>query len=118
MRKSAIATLLILTVSIVGFIADMTQQGYMVFTSVSDIKKTLPDFTPPQFVKVLEGNDKGCLTKPSQTKPVTLLTSPRFIILIARVTYIDITQLYNRLLDSFHKMLRNGSIHIDPNPRD
>ena len=55
----------------------------------------------------------------SQTKPVTqLLTSTRFKILIARVTYIDVAQLYNRLLDSFHKMLRNGSIHIDPNPRD
>lgn len=72
MRKSAIATSLILAVSIVVFIADMTQQGYMVFTSVSDIKKTLPKFTPPQFAKALEGNDKDCLTKPAQTKPVTV----------------------------------------------
>jgi hypothetical protein len=72
MRKSAIATSLILTVSIAVFIADMTQQGYMVFTSVSDIKKTFPNINPPHFAKVLDGDDKGCLTKPSQTKPVTV----------------------------------------------
>ena len=72
MRKSAIATSLILAASIAVFIADMTQKDYLVFTSVSDIKKTLPKFTPPQFAKVLEGNDKDCLTKSAQTKPVTV----------------------------------------------
>jgi hypothetical protein len=72
MRKSAIATSAILTLSFVALLADVTQQGYMRFTSVSDIKKTLPNITPPQFAKVLEGNDKGCLTKTSQTKAVTV----------------------------------------------
>ena len=72
MRKSAIATTTLLFVSVVAIIADMTQQGYMTFTSASDIKKALPNITPLEFAKVIEGNSEGCLTKPSQTKPVTV----------------------------------------------
>jgi len=72
MRKSAIATTAILLTSVVAFLADMAKQGYMEFTTASDIKKAIPNITPPEFVKVLDGNEKGCLTKPSQTKPVTI----------------------------------------------
>ena len=72
MRKTAIATTLILVGAIAVFAADMTKQGYFEFTTVQDIQKLLPNTVPPQFAKVLEGNDKDCLTKPSQTKTVTL----------------------------------------------
>lgn len=71
MRRSAIATSAILTLSFVALLADVTQQGYMKFTNADDIKKTLPNLTPPQFAKVLEGNNEGCLTKGAQTKKVT-----------------------------------------------
>jgi len=71
MRKSAIATTAILTLSVVAFLLDMTQQGYMVFTSAADIKKTLPTFNSQQFVQLLTGNDQGCLIKGAQTQAVT-----------------------------------------------
>jgi len=71
MRKSAIATTCILTASVVAFILDMTQQGYMVFTSAADIKKTLPTFNRQQFAQLLTGNDQGCLIKGAQTQKVT-----------------------------------------------
>jgi hypothetical protein len=71
MRKSAIATTCILTASVVAFILDMTQQGYMVFTSAADIKKTLPTFNSQQFAQLLTGNDQGCLIKGAQTQKVT-----------------------------------------------
>lgn len=71
MRKSAIATTLLLTISAVAFILDMTQQGYMTFTSADDIKKALPNFTTPQFAQLLTGSDQGCLKKGTQTKKVT-----------------------------------------------
>jgi hypothetical protein len=72
MRKSAIATTLILSLSVVAIIADLSKQGYMSLADTNDIRNALPNITPPQFAKILKGNDKGCLTKPSQTKPVTL----------------------------------------------
>lgn len=72
MRKSAIATTLILSLSVVAIIADLSKQGYMTLADTSDIRNALPNITPPQFAEILKGNDKGCLTKPSQTKPVTL----------------------------------------------
>ena len=72
MRKSAIATSLLLTGAIALFVSDMTKSGYLEFTSIPDIQKLIPNTVPPQFAKVLEGNSQGCLTKPSQTKPVTL----------------------------------------------
>ena len=72
MRKSAIATSLILTGAIALFVSDMTKSGYWEFTSVSDTQKIIPNTVPPQFAKVLEGNSKDCLTKPTQTKPVSL----------------------------------------------
>ena len=68
MRKSAIATTLILSMSVVAFIADMTKQGYMVFTEATDIKKVLPSFVTPEFAKTVEANIKGCLTQGSQTQ--------------------------------------------------
>ena len=71
MRKSAIATTLILSLSVVAFIADMTKQGYMVFTDAADIKKTLPNFVTPEFAKTVEANIKGCLTQGSQTQKIT-----------------------------------------------
>jgi hypothetical protein len=71
MRKSAIATTCILTASVVAFILDMTQQGYMTFTSAADIKKALPTFNSQQFAQLLTGNDKGCLIKGTQTQKVT-----------------------------------------------
>jgi len=72
MRKSAIATTLILSLSVVAIIADLSKQGYMTLADTNDIRNALPNITPPQFAEILRGNDKGCLTKPSQTKPVTL----------------------------------------------
>lgn len=72
MRKTAIATTLILVSAIAVFVSDMTKSGYLEFTTVQDIQKLIPNTVPPQFAKVLEGNNKDCLTKPSQTKPVTL----------------------------------------------
>lgn len=72
MRKSAIATWLILAGAIAVFVSDMTRSGYLEFTSVQDIQKILPNTVSPQFAKVLEGNDKDCLTKPNQTKPVSI----------------------------------------------
>ena len=72
MRKSAIATSLLLTGAIALFASDMTKSGYWEFTSVQDIQKLIPNTVPPQFAKVLEGNDKDCLTKPNQTKPVSI----------------------------------------------
>ena len=72
MRKSAIATSSILLGAIALFASDMAKSGYWEFTSVQDIQKIIPNTVPPQFAKVLEGNDKDCLTKPNQTKPVTI----------------------------------------------
>lgn len=72
MRKTAIATTLILVGAIAVFVADMTKQGYFELTSIQDIQRLIPNTVPPQFAKVLEGNDKGCLIKNSQTKPITL----------------------------------------------
>ena len=72
MRKSAIATSLLLVGAIALFASDMTKSGYWEFTSVQDIQKIIPNTVPPQFAKVLEGNDKDCLTKPNQTKPVSI----------------------------------------------
>ena len=72
MRKSAIATTLILSLSVVAFIADLSKQGYMTLADATDVRNALPNITPPQFAEILKGNDKGCLTKLSQTKPVTL----------------------------------------------
>jgi hypothetical protein len=71
MRKTAIATTAILTLSFVAFFADMTKQGYMVFTDANDIKKTLPNFVTPEFAKTVEANIKGCLTQGSQTQKIT-----------------------------------------------
>ena len=108
MRKSAIFSRLALIAMIAVFIADMTQQGYMVFTSVSDIKKMLPKFTPPQFAKVLEGNDKGCLTKSTQTKPVTIaqirtlrqLTDPNAIATLLGNPYCETDKGFKWMLES------------------
>jgi len=72
MRKTAIATSLILTVAIAVFVADMVKQSYWEFASIKDVQKLIPNTVPPQFAKVLDGNDKDCLTKPNQTKPVSL----------------------------------------------
>jgi hypothetical protein len=71
MRKSAIATTLILSLSVVAIIADLSKQGYMVFTDAADIKKTLPNFVTPEFAKTVEANIKGCLTQGSQTQKIT-----------------------------------------------
>jgi hypothetical protein len=97
MRNSAIATSAILFLSCVAIIADMTKQGHMEFTSAADIKKALPNITPPEFAKVIEGNDKGCLTKPSQTKPITIaqirtlrqLTDPQSISVLLGNAYCE-----------------------------
>jgi hypothetical protein len=71
MRKSAIATTCILTASVVAFILDMTQQGYLTFASTADIKKALPTFNSQQFAQLLTSNDQGCLVKGAQTQKVT-----------------------------------------------
>jgi len=71
MRKSAILTTGGLVLSVVIFLADMTKQGYMVFTDTNDIKKVLPSFVTPEFAKTVESNIKGCLTQGSQTQKVT-----------------------------------------------
>ncbi len=71
MRKSAIATTALLTISVVAFILDMSKQNYMTFAEANDIKKALPTFNSQQFVQLLTGNDQGCLVKGSQTKKVT-----------------------------------------------
>ena len=71
MRKSAIATTAILTMSVVAFLLDMTQKDYMVFTNADDIKKALPNFNTQQFAQLLTGDSKGCLVQGSQSRPVT-----------------------------------------------
>jgi hypothetical protein len=55
----------------VAIIADLSKQGYMVFTDAADIKKTLPNFVTPEFAKTVEANIKGCLTQGSQTQKIT-----------------------------------------------
>jgi hypothetical protein len=72
MRKTAIATSVILVGAIAVFVSDMAKSGYFEFTSIRDIQKIIPNTVSSQFAKVLDGSDKDCLTKPSQTKPVTL----------------------------------------------
>ena len=108
MRKTAIATSLILVGAIAVFVADMTKQGYFEFTSTQDIQKQIPKFTPPQFAKVLEGNDKGCLTKSTQTKPVTIaqirtlrqLTDPNAIATLLGNPYCETDKGFKWMLES------------------
>jgi len=97
MRKSALITTGILALSFVVSIADITKQGYMDFTSATDIRTALPNLTSPQFAKVIEGNDKGCLAKKSQTKPITFsqiktlrqLTDPKEIAVLLGNAYCE-----------------------------
>lgn len=72
MRKTAIATTLILVGAIAVFVADMTKQGHWEFTGLKDIQKAMPNTVSAKFAQVLSGDAKDCLTKPAQTKPVTL----------------------------------------------
>lgn len=76
------ATTAILFLAVVAFVASMAKEGYWQFATITDLQNLIP--SNPVLAKVLEGNSQGCLTKPSQTKPVTLtqvrtlrqLTSP------------------------------------------
>lgn len=72
MRKMAIASYTLLILSIGAIALDSLKSGHMEFATVDDFKKLIPNTVPPQFAKLLEGNTDDCLTKPSQTKPVTL----------------------------------------------
>ena len=70
MRHYPKATTFILIMSVVAFVASMAKEGYWQFATITDIQNLIPG--NPVLAKVLEGNSQGCLTKPSQTKPVTL----------------------------------------------
>lgn len=72
MRKWTIASYTFLILSIGAIALDSLKSGYMEFAAVDDFKRLIPNTVPPQFAKLLEGNTDDCLTKPSQTKPVTL----------------------------------------------
>jgi hypothetical protein len=71
MRKTAIASWLLLPVAITVFVSDTTKSGYFEFTTLQDIQKLIPNTVPPQFAEILKGNDKDCLTIPNQTKPLS-----------------------------------------------
>jgi hypothetical protein len=108
MRKSTIVTTGILIFAFVTIVADITKQGYMVFTSVSDIKKTLPKFTPSQFASLLEGDSKGCLINGSQTIPITSkqtrtlrkLTDPKEIATLLGNPYCETDKGFRWILES------------------
>jgi len=72
MRKWTIASYTFLILSIGVIAIDSLKSGYMEFATVDDFKRLIPNTVPSQFAKLLEGNTDDCLTKPLQTKSVTL----------------------------------------------
>lgn len=65
MKKRDIAINAALLTVLIAFVLNMLEDGYLKFPDLRPIAET-------ELAKVLEGDKKGCLTTPTQTKPVSM----------------------------------------------
>lgn len=65
MKKIDIAINSVFLALLIAFVLNMLEDGYLKFPDLRPIAET-------ELAKVLEGDKKGCLTTPTQTKPVSM----------------------------------------------